>query len=220
MDVTADGEWIELSHPIDPDVVKVGFLPRPEMDVIPDASLRATRVDIATHVGTHLEAPCHVIEDGKSIDEYLPDRWITTGVVREVDADALEVIGIEQLRPPPGIDLEPGDALLIRTGWEDHVGTDRYHDQPYLSEEAAAWIVDQGVSWVGVDTPSPEKPATEREGAFDYPVHTTLLEHDVPIAEHLTNLAPVADAEVDVIALPLRYMGSDGSQARIVARRR
>lgn len=220
MDVTPNGEWIELSHPIDPDVVKVGFLPRPEMAVIPDASLRATRIDIATHVGTHLEAPCHVIEGGKSIDEYPPDRWITRGVVRDVDVDALETIEVDQLRPPSGIDLESGDALLIRTGWEEHVGSELYHDQPYLSEEAAEWIADRGVSWVGVDTPSPEKPAAEREGAFDYPVHTTLLEHDVPIAEHLTNLAPVADTEVDVIALPLRYVGSDGSQARIVARPR
>lgn len=100
------------------------------------------------------------------------------------------------------------------------MGEASYFEQPYLRSEAAAWIVESGFGWVGIDSPSPEMPVRLREEPFDYPVHATLLENDVPIAEHVTNLAPVADRVVDVIALPIRYVGSDGAHARIVARPR
>ena len=81
------------------------------------------------------------------------------------------------------------------------------------------WVVDRGVSWLGVDSLSPELPPQERpDGDFDYPVHTTLLESDVLIAENLTNLGAVAGERVEVNAVPLRLVGSDGSPVRVLAR--
>lgn len=213
-----DDGWIELSHPIDEDAPRVSFLSPPAFTRVEDASLRATAVSIPTHVGTHLEAPRHLHEDGKTIDEYPADRWLSRGQVCEVAAEPLERIDVDRIDPPA--EPEPGDALLLRTGWEEHVGEDRYFEQPYLSAEAAAWIAEAGFGWVGVDSPSPEMPVGLREEPFDYPVHATLLENDVPIAEHVTNLAAVAGEVVDVVALPLRYVGSDGAHARIVARPR
>ncbi|MFB6302528.1 MAG: ubiquitin-like small modifier protein 1 [Haloferacaceae archaeon] len=170
---------------------------------------------IPTHAGTHLEAPRHLHEDGRTIDESPAERWLSRGLVCEVDADPLERIDVDRIDPPA--DPEPGDALLLRTGWEDRVGEESYFEQPYLSAEAAAWIVEAGFGWAGIDSPSPEMPVQLREEPFDYPVHATLLGNDVPIAEHVTNLASVAGSVVDAIALPLRYVGSDGAHARIVA---
>jgi kynurenine formamidase len=217
MDLDSD-EWIELNHPIDADVAKVPFLPVPSFARIDDASLQATEVSLATHVGTHLEAPRHLREGGRTIDDYPAGKWIGRGLVCEVAAEPLERIEVEQIDPP----AEPreGDALLLRTGWEDHVGEERYYEQPYLSEAAAEWVVDAGFGWLGIDSPSPEMPVQLREEPFDYPVHSALLDSDVPIAEHVTGLAAVAGEVVDVVALPLRYVDSDGAQARIVARPR
>jgi kynurenine formamidase len=209
--------WTELSHPIDAGVAKMPFLPAPTFDRIDDATLRATEVTVATHVGTHLEAPRHLSADGAAIDDYPAERWITEGVVAAVDAAPREAIEREDLDlpAPPG----PGEALLLRTGWEERVGDESYFDQPYLSEDLAAWIADRGCSWVGVDSPSPEMPGSIRtEEPFPYPVHTALLDEDVLIAEHLTNLAGLTGERVEVIALPLRYAESDGAHARIVAR--
>lgn len=210
-------EWTEISHPIDGNTPKMPFLPEPGFQVIEDASLRATEVQIVTHVGTHLEAPIHLFDDGATIDEYPPERWITDGVVATVEAEPLQEITLEDLNMPQK--PEKGDALLIRTGWEEHVGDDSYFDQPYLTEDVANWIAERELSWIGVDSPSPEMPNSLREqDPFPFPVHSTLLENDILIAEHLTNLSSVAGEAVEVIALPLQYVGSDAAHARIVAR--
>ena len=211
--------WIDLSHPIaDGDVpAKMPFLPNPTFRPIDDAALRATEVTIATHVATHLEAPCHLLDDGRSIDSYPAAHWIGTGIVAAVEAKSCEAIDradLELSRTP-----EAGEALLIHTGWEDLVGEERYLEPPYLSRSLASWIADQDVAWVGVDSPSPEMPSSMREAdPFTYPVHRTLFEAEIPIAEHLTNTGDVVGSIVEVIALPIRYVGADGAHARIVAR--
>jgi kynurenine formamidase len=210
-------EWKEISHPIDRNIPKMPFLSEPEFRVIEDASLRATEIRIVTHVGTHLEAPIHLFDDGASIDEYPLERWITDGVVATVDAEPRQEITLEDLNVPR--EPDKGDALLVRTGWEERVGDDSYFEQPYLSEDVATWIADRELSWIGVDSPSPEMPNSIRErDPFPFPVHSTLLENDVLIAEHLTNLSSIAGRAVEVIALPLPYVDSDAAHARIAAR--
>ena len=216
MDASAD--WIDLSHPISPDVAKVPFLPRPTFESIEDASLQATELSIATHVGTHLEAPSHLREGGTTIDEYPVSKFISRGIVADTDVDSLERIDLEDLVLPA--DPQPGDALLVRTGWAEYVGDDRYYEQPYFSDDLAEWMVEADLSWVGIDSPSPEMPVQLRAESFAYPVHSSLLDNDILIAEHLRNLAAVSGQVVDVIALPLALVGADGAQARIVARRR
>lgn len=211
-------DWIELSHPVGPNVARAGFLPAPRMTPIDDASLRATELEMVTHAGSHLEAPVHLFEGGASIDEYPADRFLGHAVVHEVDADPLEAVGLDRIRPA-GERLEAGDALLLWTGWDERVDDESYGDHPYVTEAVAEWVVEQGVSWVGVDALSPELPPQERpEGDFDYPVHSTLLENDVLIAENLTNLGAVAGERVAVNAVPLRLEGSDGSPVRVLAR--
>lgn len=212
-------DWVELSHSIaDGDVpAKMPFLPDPTFRSIDDASLRATEVTIATHVATHLEAPIHLIPDGRSIDSYPAERWIGTGIVASVEAKSCEAIERADLSLPR--EPEAGEALVIHTGWEELVGEERYLDPPYLSRSLAGWIADRDVAWVGVDSPSPEMPASVREAeSFTYPVHRTLFEAEIPIGEHLTNTAEVSDSIVEVIALPIPYVDADGAHARIVAR--
>jgi len=123
--------WTDISHPIDRSTPKMPFLPEPEFQDIEDTSLKATEIRIVTHVGTHMEAPIHLINNGATIDEYPPERWITDGVVATVDAEPLQEINLEDLYIPE--EPEQGTALLIRTGWEERFGDDSYFEQPYLS---------------------------------------------------------------------------------------
>jgi kynurenine formamidase len=210
------GDWTELSHPIDEDTVRMPFLPPPKMELVPDAALRATTVRVATHAGTHLEAPRHRFEEGDGIEAYPPEWWMTDGYVAGVDVPGLEPIRPDDLDLPAW--LGAGDALLIRTGWEENVGTDEYFDPPYFGVDTAERLVERGINWVGVDTASPERPADIGADGSDYPVHSTLLGNDVLVGENLTNLAGLVGERVEVVALPLRYVGSDAAHARIVAR--
>lgn len=211
-------DWIELSHPIEPDVARAGFLPAPRMTPIDDASLRATELELVTHVGTHMEAPIHLFEDGTSIDEYDASKFIGTAIIHQIDADPLEEVGLDKIRPVSE-QLNTEDALILWTGWDDHVGKDAYEDHPYITAEVAEWIATQGVSWFGIDALSPECPPHLRPpGKFNYPVHSTLLENDVLIAENLTNIGAIGAKRVDIAAVPLHLKGSDGSPIRVLAK--
>lgn len=216
-DAVADGGWIELSHGIHEDTARMPFLPAPEVESLPEGYNRASKFTLATHAGTHIEAPDHVLEDGKTIDEYPADRWLTEGVVCEVDADPNEAIRLDQVEPLAG-ELSAGEALVIQSGWDDLVGGDAYFEYPYFALELAEWIVEREPSWVGIDFPSPEDASRIDEDAYDYPVHTTLLENDIPIAENMTNLSELAGRRVELVALPLNLRGVEAAPARIVAR--
>jgi kynurenine formamidase len=215
MDVDAD-DWTELSHPIDEDTVRMPFLPAPETELVPEAGLRATTVTVPTHAGTHIEAPRHRFEDGAGIDRYPPERWVTAGYVAGVDASSRSPIRPDDLALPAWVG--DGDALLVRTGWEERVGEESYFEPPYFAIETAELLVERGVGWVGVDAPSPERPADVGWDGTDFPVHATLLGGDVLVGENLTNLAGLVEERVEVVALPLRYVGGDAAHARIVAR--
>ena len=57
-----------------------------------------------------------------------------------------------------------------------------------------------------------------RPHGFDWPVHHVLLGHGVLIAEHLTNLRPLAGRRIEAMFLALAIEGSDGGPARVIAR--
>jgi arylformamidase len=57
-----------------------------------------------------------------------------------------------------------------------------------------------------------------RPRGFDWPVHHVLLGHGVLIAEHLTNLRPLAGRRIEAMFLALAIEGSDGGPARVIAR--
>lgn len=210
-------EWHDLSHRIDGDTVRLPFLPAPRFEPVEEALLAATELTMATHVGTHIEAPRHRFPDGRGIDAYPPDRFVGEGVVWAPDVGAREAVTREGVRDVTGR-LEPDDALLVHTGWAAHAGTDRYEDHPYLAPGAAEALAAQDLSWIGFDAPTPEAPSDVASGETDFPVHTALLGNDVLVAENLTNTGALAGRRVEVVATPLAIRDCDASPVRVAAR--
>lgn len=218
--VDTDGTWTDLSLTIRPEMAKMPFLPCPEIDRLSEqseTSLQVSEVHLSTHVGTHVDAACHAIADGKSVEEYDADRWLGRAIVHEVEAEQKGEIGVGDVEAIAD-DLDDADALIIRTGWEEFIDDDLYYEHPYFSEELAEWIVERDLSWVGMDVLTPDCPPELRSDPFTFPVHTTLLENDTLIVENLTNLAEFAGSTVDVAALPTKLAGCDGAPIRVVAR--
>lgn len=116
---------------------------------------------------THIKAPFHLFDQRKTIDEYSIGTWIGRGIVYEVDVGSLDEITYEDVTHIVD-DVQPRDALIFKTGWDDHLNADRYFEPPYLSREATEWIVESDVSWIGVDSPSPEKLPSKRGENFDF----------------------------------------------------
>jgi len=215
------GEWIDLTQPFDGDAPHSDALPAPEFETLQDVAtegVNAQWLGTPTHVGTHVDAPRHVVEGGATIDDLPLDRFAGAGVVLDVARDDPEPVSVADLETADGA-VRSGDIVLLRTGWGDRYGEDGYERYPWLAEDVGEWLLEREVRLLAVDTPSPDRPRAMRPDDWDaYPVHRTLLPEGVPIAEHLSIPAALAGTRPEVFGFPLRLRGGDGAPARFVAR--
>jgi len=211
--------WIDLSHPLDENLPRIPFFPAPsytEVLSLPDDPMNATRIDMVVHTGTHVDAPSHFIAGGETVDDLDLNRLTGRGVVCRVDAGEDEVYGVEALLDRELI--EPGDLVVLATGWWQHFDSKVYGRHPSLSVALADWLVDREVAMVAVDTPTPDLPHQRRPSGFDWPVHRVLLGSGTLIAEHLTNLDALAGRRVELMLAPLNIRGADGAPVRALGR--
>jgi kynurenine formamidase len=172
---------------------------------------RVEALELGSHTGTHVDAPAHVIPDGKTLSAYPVDRFAFDAV--RVDCRDL---GPRDPIPPERVPETATDCLVLWTGWDEHWGTDRYLDHPYLSPEAARRCAERGLA-VASDTLNPDPTPTpsaadgEPEG---FAAHHALLEADCLVLENLTNLGAAAD-RFELRAYPLA-LGGDGAPVRAV----
>ncbi len=166
---------------------------------------------MAAHVGTHIDAARHFYPEGPTIDEYPYGRFMGSGVVLDMRREGpVPITGNDLRRASPGI--MAGDIVLLYTGYAEYFGQDAYRHHPYLSPDAASFLVDRGVNIVGTDTITPDMPVAHRTKDFNHPIHRHLLRHDVLIIEHLgPGLKDVLDQRLVLATLPLRIVGADGS---------
>lgn len=113
-----------------------------------------------------------------------------------------------------GIELEPGRILLLYTGtYVKHGGTPKYlTDFPGLGEDASAWIADHRVKTFGVDSPTPDNPASTT-----YPCHLMSRRERITHYENLGDLRSVVNREFTFVGFPLKVRGAHGGPTRAVA---
>jgi kynurenine formamidase len=155
---------------------------------------------MVANTGTYIDSPFHRYADGKDLTQ-LPLESLA-------DLEAVVV------RIPPGAgrptgrsafeDVEVrGKAVLVQTGWDVHWRTERYlSGHPFLSGDAAEYLVSQGVTLVGIDSLNIDD--TED---LTRPVHSTLLGAEVPIVEHMCNLASLPQRDFRFFAVPAKVAG-------------
>jgi len=179
---------------------------------------RETRkVTIGTHTGTHVDAPRHFIKQGNTIEHVDLDKFY--GEARRVDFTELRdktEITVEMLQSALG--NQTPKRILFQFDWD--LKTDSlayYSDHPFLSTEAAQYLVNQGVVLVGFDSPMPDNPLNGRGSDNDSPNHTILLGAGVVILEYLCNLRDIDKDTFILSALPIKIENGDGAPVRAVA---
>ena len=173
---------------------------------IDDDGWDGTMITIDSHCGTHLDAPSHFVRDGATVEQ-LP-LSVLMGEAQVVDARLATSGRRITLRGFPEITCQ---RLILHTGWSERAndGTDDYfREYTYLDPALAQHIVDAGVKLVGIDGPSVDPDSAD--------AHRILLGNGVLIVENLasTTLLPPM---VELIVMPLRLVGLDGSPVRAVA---
>lgn len=215
-------QWYDLTQPFYEGMPHSEVHPSPSFETVYDVEedgLNVTQFTAVTHVGTHIDAPLHFVPGGATIDELPLETFAGEGVVVDVSRDEPTEVTVEQFETAPG-DVRPDDIVLVYTGWCRRYGEDGYDPHPWLSADLAEWLVDRDVKMVGLDVITPDLPSPFREPGWSaYPVHTTLLENEVLIAEHLGGLDAVAGERLEVFAFPTKVRGGDGAQARFVGRK-
>ncbi len=158
------------------------------------------------HVGTHMDAPLHMLSDGAFISDIDIKSFFGRG--RLIDARGKSVVDQELLS---GVEVEPGDVVVVLTGWGANFKQPSYYlEYPEITEDFAHRAVELGVKIVGMDTPSPDRQP--------FKVHKILLGNNLLIVENLTNLERLLDVEeFEVIALPPR-LRTEAAPVRVVAK--
>lgn len=175
----------------------------------------ATNLHIYSHAGTHLDAPYHFEVTDERIDEIPVERFISTAyVVTIIVTQSQQLITADDFA---GIKhkIQPGESIIIKTGWHQFIGTGKYRNElPRISEEAALWLVSKKINILAVEPCSVADVNNLPEVTL---IHQILLGGNIIIAEGLCNTNELTKETVQLIALPLKILKGDGAPARIIA---
>ena len=200
--------FVDVSHTVENGLITYPGLPAP---VICDfLSREASRkhyaagtefqigkIEMVANTGTYVDSPFHRYEKGKDLAD-LPLQSLADldgVVIRAVDR------GRRSIDHPAfrGQDLK-GKAVLINTGWDKHWKTDAYMTgHPFLTKRAAEYLVQAGAALVGIDSLNIDDTNDPAR-----PVHTILLDNEIPIAEHLCNLGHLPRRGFKFFAVPVK----------------
>ena len=200
---------LRASMPLWPD--SAGFRLIPTMRLEGGEDYNVSKLECDLHAGTHVDAPWHCIESGTTVDRLPLDILVGRAVVAYLpevravtarDLTALDVV------------VSSTKRLLLRTRNSDlwAAGVAEFNkDYVALTADAANWVVSRGIRLIGIDYLSIQR-------YDDSPrTHQILLEAEVVILEGL-NLAGVEPGEYELICLPLKLEGAEGSPVRAVLR--
>jgi arylformamidase len=198
---------IDLSHTVEHGMITYKGLPAP---VISDhLSREASRnvyeagtefnigtIEMVANTGTYLDSPFHRYEDGRDLSALdlaslanLESVLVHHDSTRRIDAETFSHLDVK------------GKAVLVHTGWDQHWRTDHYSngEHPFLTEDAANHLVNEGAVLVGIDSFNIDDTSTKSRS-----VHSTLLKNNVLIVEHLRGLDQLPDNGFKFFAVPVK----------------
>lgn len=207
---------IDLTYPITADMPVFPGSPAPEIRAIArlaESGFREKRLCLASHTGTHVDAPNHLLPRGKTLDQFPVNHFVGPGFCIDVSSVPDGIIEWAVLKVYEE-KLRECELVILRTGWGHFWGTPRYFSgYPVLTPEAARALAACNIKAVGVDTLS-----VDRVDAVDLPVHRILMEDNVLIIENLARLDRLTEGRINQLCcLPLHLKDADGAPARVIA---
>jgi arylformamidase len=170
-------------------------------------SCNVSAVTMSVHTGTHLDAPYHFADSGEDVASLPLERYI--GSARVIELKTGGTITPEHLG---AFDWDGVERVLFKTA-SSRVPEDRFdRNFVYLSDEGASFLGERKLLLVGTDAPSVDAFESKSLSA-----HKTLFQHGIAILEGV-RLFHVAPGDYELICLPLRFVGLDGSPVRAILR--
>lgn len=202
----------DLSHklnnqsPVYPGIQQPEFIPATQIET---HGYRETHFRFHSHLGTHIDAPAHMIADGPTLDQLAIDHFcgetiiIKTSTQRNIDIDIL--VGLE-------FEISKNDFVLFDTGWSKFWGSPAYFGNfPVLTPKALGFLLQFNLKGIGFDYISADPMDSK-----DYSNHYAILGKNMIIIENLVFPAGFAENSGEFSCFPLPYENADGSPVRAV----
>jgi len=174
------------------------------------------KVSMVLHSGTHIDAPSHIIQGAKSLDQFPVDKFIGSAIVipctdrSEITLDLLSSYESQ---------IAEVDFVLFYTGWQHKWSTPAYlESSPVPTEASALWLTQFNLKGIGVDSFSIDRVISANDVAPEtLPNHQILLGRDILLIENLANLDKLPAGPFQFQCLPIHIEHADGSPVRAVA---
>jgi kynurenine formamidase len=172
---------------------------------------KETRLKILSHIGTHLDTPAHIFEDGKGADELPVSQFTGSAFVLDVSDAGKELD--RKLLERCEAEIAQADFLLLHTAWSRYWGMPEYYENfPVLSRSACVYLSQMHLKGIGLDTISID--AADNHSLTN---HKIILKEGTVIIENLKIPAEIIGKTAKFYAFPLKLRNGDGSPVRAVA---
>lgn len=205
---------IDMTHTITPEIPVYPGDPVPVLTkaaTLTKDGYRTSTLSLCSHTGTHMDAPSHLLQDGRSLDQLPMSQFSGRATVLDVSGEG-PVITEAFLRSNYDA-IFCADYILFYTGWEDRWGTEGYLEDafPVPDEAAAHYLVSRGLKGVGTDALSMDRLSGTQT------VHATLLKSGAVILESLCLKKVRGRKDFLFFALPMKFQDADGAPVRAFA---
>jgi kynurenine formamidase len=192
-------------------------------------------VTATTHSGTHVDAPWHYgrTSEGRParrIDEVPLEWFFSDGVVLDIrhkqPGEKIEIADLEGALAKIDYRLKPFDIVMLWSGCDRNLGSERYFEQPGMTRDSTLWLVDQGIKVIGVDmygfdrkfADMAEEFARTGDGRVVWEAHFAGISREYCQIEKLVNLDKLPRPNgFKVACFPIKVAGASGGWARPVA---
>ncbi|EMJ96563.1 cyclase family protein [Leptospira alstonii] len=187
-----------------------------------------TELSFSNHMGTHIDAPFHFGDNGKTLDEYSPDFWICeTPYLIEYLANPEEILSLEVLLP----DLEKvpknADVLLLKTGFEKYRTTNREYycfQNPAIEPNVGLWLRRNrklkffGFDYISLSSRAHRSMGKESHRAFLSEIlNGVSIEGDPILLIEDMKLSELGESLNKLIVSPFLFEKADGAPVTVLA---
>ena len=153
-----------------------------------------TAFKMCAHNGTHVDAPYHFVDAGKTIDQVDLDKFIGYAYVAEHDGDITAEDAERILAAAKSADVKSAERILVK-------------GEATMTEEAAKVFAGAGIKLYGNES--------QTVGPLDSPmaVHLIMLGAEIVLLEGI-RLGEVPEGVYILNAVPINLGGADGAPCR------
>jgi len=197
--------YIDLTLPLNEKTPVFPGTPTPQIkqfSTIETKGYNEKRITITSHASTHIDAPRHMIPDGKTLTDYPIEKFIGKGIV-------IDVTGQKEIHTDI-TKFHKDDIVLFYTGHSKNINKKNYFENnPVLSIKTAKDLIEKQVKIIGIDSFTPDN--------HPFEIHKMLFKKNILIVENLINLDKLIDKSFTCYILPLKIQDADGAPCRVIA---